>query len=263
MWQCPVSKAHSNTECKRTTLSAEALLFPVRKHHRSTTYRKDLQQGFHVELPDTKGHSKDGRDDDEDKQQREEDGQGDAQEADKQAIKRQQQEHGGGRRSGWRPLSTHKLVLQMVPADSTSPGKAASPSRVTNSISKFTSSNCLNTELWPNRRRVTGAPQKCQVSGTQIRICGEQAGTAPESWLSVWASEQGTAFCSATWLLPRFYFPPAPKHSVGEFVLKICIVRSTEKSSPWCQKNPETPVGKGSRWHFTPKASECRYVEIK
>lgn len=44
-------------------------------------------------------------------------------------------------------LSTHKQVLQMVPSDSKSLGKAASPPRVTNSISKFMSSNCLKTEL--------------------------------------------------------------------------------------------------------------------
>lgn len=45
-------------------------------------------------------------------------------------------------------FSTHKHVLQMVPSDRTGLGKAASPSQVTNSISKFTSSNCLSTELW-------------------------------------------------------------------------------------------------------------------
>lgn len=36
----------------------------------------------------------------------------------------------------------------MVPSNSTSLGKEASLPRVTNSISKFMSSNCLNTELW-------------------------------------------------------------------------------------------------------------------
>jgi hypothetical protein len=70
-------------------------------------------------------------------------------------------------------FSTHKHVLQMVPSDSTSLGKAASPSRVTNSISKFMSSNCLNRALAQNCRRVTGAPQKCQVSRAQMTICGE------------------------------------------------------------------------------------------
>lgn len=45
-------------------------------------------------------------------------------------------------------FATHEHVLQMVPSDSTSLVKAASPSWVTNSISKFMSSNCLNTELW-------------------------------------------------------------------------------------------------------------------
>lgn len=44
-------------------------------------------------------------------------------------------------------FSTHKHVLQMVPSDRTGLGKAVSPSRVTNSISKFMSSNCLSTEL--------------------------------------------------------------------------------------------------------------------
>lgn len=50
-------------------------------------------------------------------------------------------------------FSTHKLVLQMVPSDSTSLGKAASPSPETNSISKFMSSNCLNRALAQNSRR--------------------------------------------------------------------------------------------------------------
>ncbi|KAL6038999.1 hypothetical protein STEG23_007129 [Scotinomys teguina] len=35
----------------------------------------------------------------------------------------------------------------MAPSDTTSLGKEASPPRVTNSISKFTSSNCLDTGL--------------------------------------------------------------------------------------------------------------------
>lgn len=72
-------------------------------------------------------------------------------------------------------FSTHKHVPQMVPSGSTGLGKAASPSRVTNSISKFMSSNCLNqrTGAEQYKRKVTGAPQNCQVSRAQIRICGE------------------------------------------------------------------------------------------
>lgn len=156
---------HSNTEGKGTILSATALLFPVRKHHRSTAYREDLQQSFHVELPDPEGHSEDGGDNDEDQQQREEDGQRDAQEADNQAVKRQQQEHGGDAGQAGALFSTHKHSLQMVPSDSTSLGKAVSPSWVTNSISKFTSSNCLDTELWRRTEEEKGHRSTPEVPG--------------------------------------------------------------------------------------------------
>lgn len=136
--------------------------------------------------------------------------------------------------------------LQMIPSDSTSLGKEASPLQVTNSISKFTSSHCLNTELW--RRTVVQkghrSTSEFQVSLVQIELWWTRQDTASgiafESglFLGKWAARVSFLF-GYVGCFQGFTFFPAPKHSAGEFVLKGCIARSTEKSSPWCQKNPD------------------------
>lgn len=104
--------------------------------------------------------------------------------------------------------------LQMIPSDSTSLGKEASPLQVTNSISKFISSHCLNTDRAVAPNSSTEGPQEHLripgLSGADRAVVNE-AGHGFRNSIQVWTvsgqvSGKGELSVRLCGLLPRFYF---------------------------------------------------------
>lgn len=77
-------------------------------------------------------------------------------------------------------LSTHEHSLQTVPSDSISLGKEVSPPLVTDSMSKFTSSNCLHTGLERGRmivEKATGASPEMLGLPRTDSLCDQRGRT--------------------------------------------------------------------------------------